>query len=171
MRKALPIISADAATLKQRLQREPDGRKKPRLQMLDLLASGHVQTRQAVAQLLGVHRNTVGHWLAIDEARGLDALLDLYVPAGKPLSLPPGVLAALEQALRHPTGFASYAALRQWVQQPHHLAVNYHTLYSIVRTTLQAQLKVPRPSHTKKPRRHPGISSDLSGAAGTRHSA
>jgi hypothetical protein len=40
MRKALPIISEDAATLKQRLQREHDGRKKPRLQMLDLLASG-----------------------------------------------------------------------------------------------------------------------------------
>jgi transposase len=171
MRKALPIISDDAATLKQRLQREHDGRKKPRLQMLYLLASGHGQTRQAVAQLLGVHRNTVGHWLAIYEAHGLDALLDLYVPAGKPLSLPPGILAALEQALRHPTGFASYEALRQWVKQHHHLEVNYHTLYSIVRTKLKAKLKVPRPSHTKNPRRHPGISSDLSGAAGTRHSA
>jgi transposase len=171
MRKALPIISEDAATLKQRLQREPDGRKKPRLQMLYLLASGHVQPRQAVAQLLGVHRNTVGHWLAIYEAHGLDALLDLYVPAGKPLSLPPGILAALEQALRRPTGFASYEALRQWVKQHHHLEVNYHTLYSIVRTTLQATRKGPRPSHTKKPRRHPGISSDLSGAAGPRHSA
>jgi transposase len=171
MRKTLPVISEDAATLKQRLQREHDGRKKPRLQMLYLLASGHAQTRQAVAQLLGVHRNTVGHWLAIYEARGLDALLALYVPAGKPLSLPPGVLAALEQALRHPTGFASYEALRQWVKQHHRLDVNYHTLYTIVRTKLKAKLKVPRPSHTKKPRRHPGISSDLSGAAGTRHSA
>jgi transposase len=171
MRKALPVIREDAATLKQRLRREHDGRKKPRLQMLYLLASGHVQTRQAVARLLGVHRNTVGHWLAIYEARGLDALLDLYVPAGKPLSLPPGVLAALEQALRHPTGFASYEALRQWVKQHHHLDVNDHTLYTIVRTKLKAKLKVPRPSHTKKPGRHPGISSDLSGAAGTRHSA
>jgi transposase len=171
MRKALPVISEDAATLKQRLQREHDGRKKPRLQMLYLLASGHVQTRQAAAQLLGVHRHTVGHWLAIYEAHGLEALLDLYVPAGKPLSLPPGVLAALEQALRHPAGFASYEALRQWVKQHHRLDVKYHTLYTIVRTKLKAKLKVPRPSHTKKPGRHPGISSDVSGAAGTRHSA
>lgn len=170
-RKALPVIREDAATLKQRLQREHDGRKKPRLQMLYLLASGQARTRQAVAQLLGVHRNTVGHWLAIDEARGLEALLDLYVPAGKPLSLPPGVLAALEQALRQPTGFASYEALRQWVQQHHHLDVKYHTLDTIIRTKLQAKLKGPRPSHTKKPRRHPGISSDLSGAAGAHHSA
>jgi transposase len=151
MRKALPVITEDADTLKQRLQREHDGRKKPRLQMLYLLASGQAQTRQAVAQLLGVHRNTVGHWLAIYEARGLEALLDLYVPAGKPLSLPPGVLAALEQALRHPTGFASYEALRQWVKQHHHLDVKYHTLYTIVRTKFKAKLKVARPSHTQKP--------------------
>ncbi len=134
MRKALPVIAEDAETLKQRLQREHDGRKKPRLQMLSLLASGQGHTRQDVAQLLGVHRNTIGHWLAIYEAGGLDALLDRYVPAGKPLSLPPDVLAAIERALRQPAGFASYEALRQWVRQTHHLDVNYHTLYTIVRT-------------------------------------
>jgi transposase len=151
MRKALPVIIEAAETLKQRLQREHDGRKKPRLQMLYVLASGQAQTRRDVAQLLGVHRNTIGHWLAIYEAGGLDALLDLYVPAGRSLSLPPHVLAALEQALRQPAGFASYEALRQWIQQTHHLDVNYHTLYTIVRTKFNAKLKVPRPSHTKKP--------------------
>lgn len=119
--------------------------------MLYLLASGQAPTRQSVAQLLGVHRNTIGHWLAIYEAGGLEALLALYVPAGKPLSLPPDVLAAIEQALRQPEGFASYEALRQWVQQTYHLEVNYHTLYTIVRTRFRTKLKVPRPSHTKKP--------------------
>jgi transposase len=151
MRNALPVITEDAATLKQRLQREHDGRKKPRLQMLYLLASGQAQTRRDVAQLLGVHRNTIGHWLARYARGGLETLLDLYVPPGKPLSLPPDVLAALEQALRQPAGFASYEALRQWVQQRYHLDVNYHTLYTIVRTKLKAKLKVPRPGHTKKP--------------------
>ena len=151
MRNPLPVITEDAETLKQRLQREHDGRQKPRLQMLYLLASGQAQTRQDVAQLLGVHRNTIGHWLARYARGGLEALLDLYVSPGKPLSLPPDILAALEQALRQPAGFASYEALRQWVQQTYHLDVNYHTLYTIVRTKLQAKLKVPRPSHTKKP--------------------
>jgi hypothetical protein len=124
-----------------------------------------------VARLLGVHRSPVGHWLAIDGVRGLAALLDLSVPAGKPLSLPPGGLAALEQALRQPTGFAAYEALRQWVQQHHHLDVTYHTRYAIIRTKLQATRNVPRPRHTKQPGGHPGSSSDLSGAAGTRHAA
>ncbi len=171
MRKALPIVTEDPDTLKQRLQRTYDGRKKPRLQMLYLLASGQAQTRQEVAQLLGVHRNTIGHWLAIYEARGLAALLDLYVPAGKPLSLPPDVLAAIAQALQQPTGFASYKALRQWVQQTYHLDVNYHTLYTIVRTKLKTKLKVARPSHTKKPRGHSGFSGNVSGAAAAGHPA
>jgi transposase len=147
-------VTEDVATLRQRLQHEHDGRKKPRLQMRYLLASGQAQTRRDVVQLLGVHRHTIGHWLAIYEAGGLDALLALDVPAGKPFSLPPAVLGALERALRHPAGFASYEALRQWVKQTHHLDVNYHTLYTIVRTKFKAKLKVPRPSHTKTPCGH-----------------
>jgi transposase len=151
MRKALPVMTEDVEHLKQRLQREHDGRKKPRLQRLYVLASGQARTRQDVAQLLGVHRNTIGHWLAIYEIGGLEALLAVYVPAGKSLSLAPAVLASIEQALRAPAGFASYEALRQWVQQTHHVEVNYHTLYTIVRTRFRAKLKVPRPSHTKNP--------------------
>jgi transposase len=150
MRKALPVITEAAETLKQRLQREHDGRKKPRLQMLYLLAGGQAQTRQEVAQLLGVHRNTVSHWLASYETGGLEALLAVYVPAGKPLSLSPEVLASIEQVLQEPAGVASYEALRQWVQRTHHVEVNYHTLYTSVRTRFKAKLKVPRPSHTKK---------------------
>jgi transposase len=154
MRKALPSITEDIGALKQRLRHEHDGRKRPRLEMLYLLASGQAHTRQEVAQLLGVHRNTIGHWLVLYESGGLDALLALYVPAGKPVSLPPDVLAALEQVLRQPAGFASYVELRQWIQHTHHLDVNYHTLYTIVRTQFKTKLKVPRPSHTKKPGGH-----------------
>jgi hypothetical protein len=44
-----------------------------------------------------------------------------------------------------------YEALRQWVCQNHQLDVKYKTLYTIVRTRFKAKLKVPRPSHTKKP--------------------
>jgi transposase len=150
----LPIITEDIGTLTQRLQHEHDGRKKPRLQMLYLLASGQAHTRQEVAQLLGVHRHTIGHWLVRYESGGLGALLALYVPVGKPLSLPADVLAALEQVLRQPAGFASYVELRQWIKQTHHLDVNYYTLYTIVRTRLKAKLKVPRPSHTNKPGGH-----------------
>jgi transposase len=151
MRNPLPSIPEDVDSLKQRLRHAHHGRKKPRLQLLYLLVSGQAQTRQDVAQLLGVHRHTISHWLALYKTGGLEALLAVYVPAGKPVSLPQDVLDALEQALRQPRGFASYEALRQWVQQTQHREVNYHTLYTIVRTRFKTKLKVPRPSHTKKP--------------------
>ena len=165
MRKALPVMTEEVAPLKPRLQRERDGRKTPPLQMLDVLASGQARTGRAVAQWLGVHRHTSGHWLAIDATGGLEAWLKVHVPAGQPLSRSPAVLAASAQALQEPAGFASYAALRPWVQQTPHVAVNDHTLYPIVRTRFRAKLKVPRPRHTKTPGRHRGVPGDLSGAA------
>jgi hypothetical protein len=96
MRKVLPVIVEDAAILKQRLPRERNGRKKPRLQMLYFLASRQAQTRQDVARLLGVHRHTIGHWLAIYETGGLEALLAprlcwprLHRPSRSRRGLPP----------------------------------------------------------------------------------
>jgi transposase len=150
MRHPVPPIREDEAALKERLQREHDGHRKPRVQMLYLLVTQQAQDRQAVARLLGIHRNTVGRWLARYAAGGLDALLATYVPTGKPVSLAPEVLASLENALHRPEGFASYEALRQWVRRTHGVEVKYKTLYSLVRVRFQAKLKVARPSHTKK---------------------
>jgi hypothetical protein len=73
------------------------------------------------------------------------------VPAGKPLSLPPDVLAAIAQALRQPAGFAAYEALRQWGQQTSHRDGNYHTLDTIVRPKFNTTRKGARPSHSKNP--------------------
>jgi transposase len=151
MRTAIPPITEPEAELKQRLRHAQDSHKKLRLQMLYLLASGQARDRQQVAHLLAVHRNTIGRWLALYAARGLEALLETYVPAGKPVSLAPEVLASLEQALHRPEGFASYEALRQWVRQTHGVEVKYKTLYTLVRVRFKAKLKVARPSHTKKP--------------------
>jgi transposase len=117
--------------------------------MLYLLAGGHAHTRQEVAHLLGVHRHTSSRWLAIYAAGGLATLLATYVPAGKPVSLAPEVLASLEQALHRPEGFASYAALPHWVRRTRGVEVKYKTLYTLVRTRFRAKLQVARPSHTK----------------------
>jgi hypothetical protein len=129
----MPPLTEQAADLKPRLRREHDSHK-PRLQMLSLLASGQAHERLKVARLLGVHRNTVGGWLALYAAGGLEALLETYVPAGKPVSLAPAVLASLEDALHRPEGFASYAALRQWGRRTHGVEVKDKTLYTSVRT-------------------------------------
>ena len=151
MRKALPVISETVDDLKQRLHQERNVHRQQRLQMLYLLASGQARERQQLAALLGVHRNTIARWLDNYAAGGLSALLDIYIAKGKPLSLSPDVLASLEQALHQTAGFASYHALRQWLRDKHQLDVKYKTLYTIVRKRFKAKLKVPRPSHIKKP--------------------
>src|SRR3712207_158692 len=127
MRNPIPPIHEAVAALKERLQHEHHGHQKPRVQMLYLLASGHAQTRQDVARLLGVHRNTISRGLALYAAGGLEALLATYSPLGKPVSLAPAVLASLERALHRPEGFASYEALRQWVRRAHGVEVKYKT--------------------------------------------
>jgi transposase len=149
MRNPVPAIREDEATLRQRLPQEHDGHKKPRLQMLYLLATRQAQDRQEVARLLGLHRNTISRWLARDAAGGLEGLLATYVPSGTPVSLAPAILASLAQALRRPEGCASDEALRQWVAQTHGVRIKYQTLYTLVRTRFQTKLNVPRPSHTK----------------------
>src|SRR5918996_443465 len=60
--------------------------------MLYLLATRQAQDRQDVVRLLGVHRNTIGRWLARYAAGGLEALLATSISPGKPVSLAPAVL-------------------------------------------------------------------------------
>jgi transposase len=125
MRKARPAITESATDLRQRLQRERDGRKKQQLQLLFLLARVRLLTRQEAAQMLGVSRNTIGRWLARYEAGGLAGLRDLHVPLGKRPSLAPEVLVTIAQVLRQPTGFGSYEELRQWVEHTHQVQVKH----------------------------------------------
>ena len=160
MYRPIPPIAEPVDDLKQRLHREHHGRRKPRLQMLYLLASGQAHTRQEVAQLLGLGRNTVARWLTTYERGGLPALLQIYRPPGKRPSLAPEVLTSLEQALQQPRGFASYKELQQWLAQTHGVQIKYKTLYTIVRKRFHAKLKAPRPSHTKNPRRSSRLPGD-----------
>jgi transposase len=151
MRHAIPAIHEEVAALKERLRHAHDGHKKPRLPRLYLLATRQARDRQEVARLLGVHRNTISRWVARYAVGGLDALRATYIPAGKPVSLAPAVLASLEQALRRPAGFASYEALRPWVRRTHGVEVKDNTLYTLVRTRFKTKRTVVRPSHTTKP--------------------
>ena len=70
----------------------------------------------------------------LDDALGIAAICPLF-----PCYMIGGCTLCIDQL--------AYEALRQWIKQTYHRDISYHTLYPIVRT----KLKVPRPSHTKKP--------------------
>ncbi len=150
MNRTMPIIRESADELKVRLQQEHDHRKRQRLHLLYLLASGQARRRSQAAALLGVDRNTVGRWLTEYRDGGLDALLAVYVPAGKRPALAPDQLAQLRQRLEQPDGFASYGEIQQWIATTFGVQLGYHAVHTLVHDKLRARPKVARPSHEKK---------------------
>lgn len=150
MHRGQPVIAESADELKAMLKQEPDRQKRQRLHALFLFASHQVTTRQEVAALLGVHRQTIGRWMADYAVGGLSALLDIYVSNGKPPSIPAPVLADLEHQLRRPEGFASYEAMRLWLVETHQITIKPKTLQKFVKRRFGARPKVARPSDIKK---------------------
>ena len=63
------------------------GYQKQRLTALYLFRSGQAGSRKQVADLIGVHRKTVGQWLSTYASEGLDALLDREYSPGRPSRL------------------------------------------------------------------------------------
>jgi len=92
----------------------------------------------------------IGHWLALYEASGLDALLALYVRLATP-GAPSRRAAGLSRPSGKLAGFTSYEAVRQWIKQRYQRNVTYYTLYTIIATRFKAKLKVPRPATQKNP--------------------
>jgi transposase len=150
MRHPLPPIAESAGELKDLLTQERHPAKRSRLHALYLLASEQARTRQEVAALLGVDRNTVGRWLTAYAQGGVPALLTVYVPAGKRKPLTPDQLQTLQQALAQPTGVASFGAIRPWISDTFGVQISYNAMRNLVRYTLGAKLKGPRPAQQKK---------------------
>lgn len=150
MRHPVPPIVESADELKVLLTQERHPAKRTRLHALYLLASNQAHSRQEVAALLGVDRNTVGRWLTTYQQGGLPALLTVYVPAGKRKPLTPAQLQTLQQALAQPHGFASFGAVQQWIADTFGVQLSYNATRKLVRYKLGAKLKVPRLSHQKK---------------------
>jgi transposase len=150
MRHPVPIIAESVDELKTLLTQERHPAKRTRLHALYLLASQQAYSRQAVAALLGVDRNTVGRWLTKYADGGLPALLTVYVPAGKRTPLTPDQLQTLQQALAQPHGFGSFGAVQQWIADTFGVQLSYNATRKLVRYKLGAKLKVPRLSHQKK---------------------
>ena len=153
MYKPIPPIRETVEELKRLQKQEPHRLKQQRLHALYLLKSGQAHERQQVAALLGVSRNTVGHWLDSYADGGLKALLHVKPLPGRAPALTPEQVGQLQDALARPEGFGSYGEVQQWIQTALGVAMQYHAVHTLVYDKLGARLKVARPSHPKKTRR------------------
>ncbi len=118
--------------------------------MLYLLASRQATTRVTVAALLGLSRNTIGRWLTLYTTGGVDALLHVYRPAGKAPALTADQIAQLQAKLVDPAGFATYQAIRAWINTTFGTPMTLNAVHKLVRYKLGAKPKVPRPTNPKK---------------------
>jgi transposase len=151
MKQPIPPINETPEELKRLLNAEREAQKRHRLQALYLLQTQQARTRRQVAQLLGVNRDTVGRWLAAYTRGGIPQMLTIAKAPGKPPLLSEAIQQALRDRVAQPQGFASYKAIWHWLQQEYGVPLAYKTVHRFVRYTLRAKLKVPRPSHIKKP--------------------
>jgi transposase len=151
MKIPIPPIHETPEQLKELLTAERDAQKHQRVQALYLLQTQQAHTRRQLAHLLGVHRETVGRWLATYATGGLSQMLTIAKAPGKVPLLSPALQQALRDRLTQPHGVASYKAIWQWLQQAYGVPIAYKTVHKFVRYTLRAKLKVPRKSHIKKP--------------------
>ena len=59
-------------------------------------------------------------------------------------------LERLKQRLQEVGGLNSYGQIQQWIQKELGLVIAYKTVYQLVRYSLRAKLKVPRPQSLKQ---------------------
>lgn len=152
MRRSIPRVKETSEELEAMMRKHKDLKLKPRLRKLRLLKGGKAKTRQQVADLLGVHRNTVGRWLESYELSAIEGLLSIKSTAPKrgQRTIGHSAYEALKKRLEEPKGFSSYKEIQHWLYENWALSINYMTLHRVVRYRLGAKPKVARKSHIKK---------------------
>lgn len=131
---------------------------KERLQMLYLLKSKQVFSRQELAQLIGRDNATITRWIRKYKDEGLVGLLEVKQAPGKTPLVRGANLDRLKQRLEEPIGFHSYGEIQGWLFQELGLNLAYKTVYQLVHYQLKAKLKVPRPQSLKQ---HPESQSNF----------
>lgn len=150
MNRAIPKIKETAEEIRERLKNEPHVKRQNRLQAVYLIVTHQARSRSRVSRMLGFNRNTISAWLRLDEAEGLEKLLEIHKPSGAKAKITPAAVEEIRAMLATEKGFRTYKEIHQLVVGKHNIEVGYSTVHNLVRYKLGAKAKVPRPSNPKK---------------------
>lgn len=143
-------ITQSISTLKLE-SKKVSAHKRPRIQLLLLIKSGTVTTKQGLALALGINHNTAQSWRKRYHEGGLDLLLSDKRGGKRPPVIDAITDAAILVKLSSPTDAPrSFKELQQWVDEHYIAGINYHTLNKHVKRKYSAKLKVARKSHINK---------------------
>lgn len=94
------LISESGAELHDQERRLRGSPLESRVMMLRLLKNGTYRSQRQLAEVLGYSRRQVGRWWQTYQQGGLDALLVIGKPTGKPERMTDEALAALDAAMQ-----------------------------------------------------------------------
>jgi putative transposase len=143
-------IKEPADELKTRFKKETNAQKKERLHALYLLKSGKVSTLESLSKLLSRDTSTLYRWFQKYKHEGLDGLLKIYKPAGRPITIPPEALEKLKSRIQEPEGFNSYGEIQTWLKEACGVDVDYHVVYRAVRYKFKGKFKASKRSRSRK---------------------
>jgi transposase len=151
MRNSLPLIEQSLGELQELLKAEREPQRYQRLHMLYLLKGGFAATRQQLAEILCVHRHSIGAWLESYKRGGLAEMLTIGTAPGKDGSLNEAHIARIRQRLQEPNGIASYSDLQRWISKELGITLSYAAVYYWAHIKLGVRLKIQR---SRKRRHH-----------------
>lgn len=158
MNKALPKITENVGYLRKKIKAEKDSQKRSRLQALYLVASGEAKYRSSIAQMLGFNRNSISDWFSKYEIGGLEKMLEIEKPKGRPTLIPAAAAAHIKEVLATAKGFRTYKEIHELVVKKYETEIGYSAVHKFVRYGLEAKPKSARPSNPKKTSRKPADS-------------
>ena len=150
MAKALEIKIKESLTELRQLQKTHPN-KRVRVQMLVLIKEGKQQTKDGLAEALGVSNKSVHIWRTNYLKGGIETMLEDKRGGNKVAQITPEMSLRIEKRLSNPKeGFKSYVEAQRWINEHFGLKMEYQAVNKFLKRKYRTKLKVARKSHIDK---------------------
>ncbi|WP_199247962.1 helix-turn-helix domain-containing protein [[Phormidium] sp. ETS-05] len=137
-------------TLKALLAKQKTATAKERVQALYLLKSGQVETVQHLAVVLGRSRITVQRWLRLYRQGGLEEMLKVYHPSGRPRIIPDWAMERLHEELKKPDRFNTYKQVQIWLEVELNIQASYDVVYYLIHDLMKVKPVIGKVKNSQK---------------------
>jgi transposase len=119
--------------------------------MLVLIKEEKQQTKDGLAEALGVSNKSVHTWRSNYLKGGMELMLEDNRGGNKVSQITPAMSFRIEKRLSNPKdGFKSYIEAQRWINEHFGLQMEYHAVNKFLKRKYQTKLKVARKSHIDK---------------------
>lgn len=152
MKNPIPFnINESLSGLKTLRLKQSTLAKQKRIDCLIHIKTCKFETRQELANYLGVHIRTQERWLTKYREQGIASLLTDEPKNRTSKIITPQIHGALgAKVSSYDSPFLGYWDAQQWVEDTFNVKIKYHWLRKYLITHFKTKLKSPRKSHYKK---------------------